>query len=951
MDKKINIVISKDVFNNDKERARLSDEKRQYDSDIAKMNKAVEALDRFDDFASLKIPAGQYEANGSGYGITALSTHPGDGVIYDHQKKAALEFLKDLRGFGLLADVVGSGKTYEAGVVLSELAARNKIKSLLFVVPEQVYSSWIEVMEQKFGMGNGVLVRLGKNPHEELEEIPYEKLSNGIRRPLKPAIVTMEEFAEWPDSSDKWLFDAVVVDEAHHLCVEEGRYASVMKLLSLLMKTKQKENVTYCLLLSATPHSGNLEHMFRLWYFIRCKGGNPSDFEVKEDKARTDEYRKEKEYYKRHICRGASTVMEFIKKVKYIEVASDSGYHKKAFKEWLTQKNINVSNYTESETVAVIDRFLKENPLIKEDVIKRVASAYHNGVLRPIMIRQPNKLSKRKQVVNYLFYPTDKQIGIIDTWGLSNEKIRIDASNLYGDNAVTVNCGKANEKQVSLETYIEENRGERLAINATAEVLVSGVLSKLDPKDDEIFPKKNSIKYYWEQMANLPNDVAVFIQPYQYNPTDLFAHKFAKTVELIEKHKDERVIVFFDYDLIKSNEKTMADTFIEQLSQIAAVKDRIIIATKNDKVGTEQAFNNKKDAVLIVTTADFTEGVNLQKSSVVINFEVSPDPLAMDQRVGRVFRLGQSKDVIIYSLADMNRLEGYVLMYFARIGLLSSNSGDATIIAGSNNERMVTVRCSKCGNVKLFDQEEYEKQKKMLEEGNTLSSLYCNTISSLCVDEDNPYGTKMEEISVYDFKCTTCSSVFTRSVTQEGYLCMSINNVGRGIMCNSGEQGDRQVYCRKICAISHCKKFLEGDMKGKCEALKVYNSNKNISDSKLMEICENCKSRSKCLRQCWVNIGKDAINACSSCSNATCSPKPHVIDFDEKWEASCPICEKNGKSGKIKPIIARTFATYIRSAWDFKHDGGSAFCDNLGAEAEKTAMIKNILQLDELDKK
>ena len=36
------------------------------------------------------------------------------------------------------------------------------------------------------------------------------------------------------------------------------------------MATKKKANSTYCVLLSATPHSGNLEKMFRLWYFIRC---------------------------------------------------------------------------------------------------------------------------------------------------------------------------------------------------------------------------------------------------------------------------------------------------------------------------------------------------------------------------------------------------------------------------------------------------------------------------------------------------------------------------------------------------------------------------------------------------------------------------------------------------------------------------------------------------------
>ena len=57
--------------------------------------------------------------------------------------------------------------------------------------------------------------------------------------------------------------------------------------------------------------------------------------------------------------------------------------------------------------------------------------------------------------------------------------------------------------------------------------------------------------------------------------------------------------------------------------------------------------------------------------------------------------------------------------------------------------------------------------------------------------EADKRGTRMEEISVYDFKCEVCDSVFARSVTEEGYLCMSVNNDGKGIMCNSGDAGDR----------------------------------------------------------------------------------------------------------------------------------------------------------------
>ena len=94
--------------------------------------------------------------------------------------------------------------------------------------------------------------------------------------------------------------------------------------------------------------------------------------------------------------------------------------------------------------------------------------------------------------------------------------------------------------------------------------------------------------------------------------------------------------------------------------------------------------------------------------------------------------------------------------------------------------------------------------------------------------------------------------------------------------------------------------------------------------------------------------GERAVRSCEDCGESTCSTNPHVIRFNERWEASCPVCRANGRRGRIKPVQARTFATYLRAAWDFRHDGGRAFCNNLGQEAKKVAAIKEILDNDNI---
>lgn len=944
MEKTYYFIFNDECFDRNSQRSNIARQKRPYNKTIYDMNRAVEELDRYDDFDSLKIDPSKYEKVGDviEYGISLDRTkHTDNSVILPHQRAAAISFLKDLRGFGLLADVVGSGKTFEASVILSELAVRGKIKSMLLVVPGQVYDSWLSVLELQFGLGKNVLFEAGESFRTTADFKASDLTFDEQNRPSRPIIVKTEDFVNWDNDLAAMLFDVIVVDEAHHLCKEDGEYAKAMKLLSMMMATKKRANVTYCLLLSATPHSGNLAHMFRLWYFVRCKGGCPDDFDEKEDINRSEEYNREKAYYIERVCRGATTVMEFIKHVKHSEVLLNYAEEFFAFAATKGMARAKFPTVTKGEQQMLIDDFLDhpDNFEIKDRIMHNVASAYHNGVLRSIMIRQPSTslIAKEKEQINYLFYPADKnKQGTVTVMDWYNRPLKVNLAKLSLGNEACITpldeFDNSPGQPVSLQEYVEENCQDVPEKMFHADIVCS-VFEKT--ADDSAFEKFGYQGYYREQMRSCPdNKMRCMIKPV-YDKDDLFTAKFEQTKEILRKHKAQRVLVFFDYELKKA--ELMHGRFEKAILADDEFKDRVIVGTAANKEKTLETFNEKEDAILVVKDASFTEGVNLQLSNIIINFQVTPDPLAMDQRIGRIFRLGQKNNVIIYSLANMHKLEGFALMYFTRIGLMSSNSGDATIIAGSNNERMVAVQCDRCGRVALYSQEDYEFHKK---EG----GLICDQ-GPECIGPDRPNGTEMKEISVYDFKCDKCGTVFARSVSDEsGYRCVSVSATGRSIMCNSGEKGDRRLYCRKICAMLNCSRFRPGE----CLAVEAYRRDRSIGDQDLYMLCNRCPNRSRCPEKCRPYIGTDGVTPCSTCQYATCRPKPHVIDFDDRWEAECPVCKMMGgsKRGRIRPVVARTFAAYLRASWDFTHDGGKAFCENLLKEARKVSDIKDVLDAD-----
>ena len=77
-----------------------------------------------------------------------------DGKSYfSYQEEAVYDFIFNLNKSGILSDQVGMGKTIEAGMIISELASRNELRSLLIVVPNEIMAAkWEYELEHKFGV-------------------------------------------------------------------------------------------------------------------------------------------------------------------------------------------------------------------------------------------------------------------------------------------------------------------------------------------------------------------------------------------------------------------------------------------------------------------------------------------------------------------------------------------------------------------------------------------------------------------------------------------------------------------------------------------------------------------------------------------------------------------------------------------------------------------------------
>ncbi|GAH68178.1 unnamed protein product, partial [marine sediment metagenome] len=186
---------------------------------------------------------------------------------------------------------------------------------------------------------------------------------------------------------------------------------------------------------------------------------------------------------------------------------------------------------------------------------------------------------------------------------------------------------------------------------------------------DEFFdmPGENQLKYMEK------------IVPILKNP-DLVAKEIKIVSNCIELAKNaiigrndaklRKLITIIDEVKKKENDKNIKilifTEFIETQKYIMDSLEKIGYETSfingnlslDEKIREKQKF--KDEAQILVSTDAGGEGINLQFCHVVINYDLPWNPMKIEQRIGRVDRIGQEKDVIAINFVLADTIEEHV---------------------------------------------------------------------------------------------------------------------------------------------------------------------------------------------------------------------------------------------------------------------------------------------------
>ena len=145
--------------------------------------------------------------------------------------------------------------------------------------------------------------------------------------------------------------------------------------------------------------------------------------------------------------------------------------------------------------------------------------------------------------------------------------------------------------------------------------------------------------------------------------------KAKKVVELIKEIGNEKTIIFTEYRATQY----YLEWYLQQHG-ISTVPFRGGFKS-GKKDWMKQLF--KDHAQVLVATEAGGEGINLQFCNHLINYDLPWNPMRLEQRIGRIHRYGQEKDIQIYNFAIHETIEEHIMtLLYEKINLFEQVIGD-----------------------------------------------------------------------------------------------------------------------------------------------------------------------------------------------------------------------------------------------------------------------------------
>lgn len=518
----------------------------------------------------------------------------------------------------LLADDPGAGKTIMAGLLIKELVARGDLQRCLVVCPGSLAENWQEELFRRFHLPFEILT----NDKLESARTGNWFLENNL------VIGRLDKLSRDEDVQAKLLvpearWDLIICDEAHKMSATffggEVKYTKRYK-LGMALSTITR----HFLLMTATPHNGK-EEDFQL--FMALLDGDRFEGKFRDGVHASDVSDLMRRMVKENLLKFDAKPL-FPQRMAYTVSYKLSDAEARLYAE--------VTNYVREE-------FNRVEKLQNDKRSGTVGFAL--TILQRRLASSPEaiyqSLHRRKERLEGKL----REMELIQRGTVPPEDINKDTPTLDVEDMDDIEDAPDSEMEQEVAEIVDAATAARSIVELKAEI---GTLSRLETLASTV--KKSGEDRKWMELSQLLQEIFVPKLSEEKAPYG------AGVLPPPKPSPHQKLIIFTEH----------RDTlnYLQQKITTALGMEAVVLIHggmgREERTKAQESFRHEPQVKVLLATDAAGEGINLQRAHLMVNYDLPWNPNRIEQRFGRIHRIGQTEVCHLWNLVAEGTREGEV---------------------------------------------------------------------------------------------------------------------------------------------------------------------------------------------------------------------------------------------------------------------------------------------------
>ena len=542
----------------------------------------------------------------------------------------------------LLADDPGAGKTIMAGLLVKELMARGDVERCLVVCPGSLAEQWQDELRRRFHL-----------PFEILTNDKLEAAGTGnwfLEADL--AIARLDKLARDEDVQEKLKapdcrWDLVVCDEAHKMSATyfggEVKYTKRHRLGRLLSGLAR-----HFLLMTATPHNGK-EQDFQL--FMSLLDEDRFEGRFRDGVHESDASDLMRRVVKESLVRFDGTPVFPRRRAHTVPYRLSEGE---------VRLYDAVTDYVREEfdRAAALEKDRRGTVGFALTVLQRRVASSPRAIHRSL-VRRRERLEERLREMESARAETGGGRASRAGPAPLDEALPM-SPQVHGSTFDFENAEAWDDLDEATEAELHDIEadllGQATAARSMAELRAEiATLGRLERLADGVLRGGEDAK--WQELAGLLDEI--------FTPAGLAAgvaegseHVYgAGAIPAHTPSPSQKLVVFTEHRDTLEYLRDRIGTRLGRPDALVVVHGSL---RREERLRAQEAFRHDPETRILLATDAAGEGINLQRAHLMVNYDLPWNPNRLEQRFGRIHRIGQREVCHLWNLVADGTREGDV---------------------------------------------------------------------------------------------------------------------------------------------------------------------------------------------------------------------------------------------------------------------------------------------------